>query len=78
MEEISHIRKITGKEPKLRGFELLSYSPNINFQDASKACLTEIYENQNIGIDSTLIFVFCPIGKFSLCGGTPAKKVWGV
>ena len=47
MEEISHIRKITGKEPKLRGFELLSYSPNINFQDASKACLTEIYENQN-------------------------------
>ena len=28
MEEISYIKKITGKQPKLRGFELLSYSPN--------------------------------------------------
>lgn len=46
MEEISYIHDITGKYPKLRGFELLSYSPNINFQDATEECTTEIYENQ--------------------------------
>ena len=46
MEEIAYIEEVTGKSPKLRGFELLSYSPNINFEDASEACLTEIYENQ--------------------------------
>ncbi len=47
MEEISYIIEKTGKEPKLRGFELLSYSPNINYKDADEACLTEIYENQH-------------------------------
>ncbi len=46
MEEIAYIEKKTGKSPKLRGFELLAYSPNINYDDASEACLTEIYENQ--------------------------------
>lgn len=46
MEEISYIEKITGKRPKLRGFELLAYSPNINYSDASEPCLTEIYENR--------------------------------
>ena len=34
-EEIDYIRQVTGKEPKLRGFELLAYSPNINYEDAS-------------------------------------------
>lgn len=47
MEEITYIREKTGKMPKLRGFELLAYSPNINYEDASQECLTEIYENQN-------------------------------
>lgn len=47
MEEITYIRTLTGKEPKLRGFELLSYSPNINYDDADEACITEIYENRN-------------------------------
>lgn len=47
MEEIAYIREKTGKEPKLRGFELLSYSPNINYEDADEACLKEIYENRN-------------------------------
>lgn len=47
MEEIAYINQVTGKSPKLRGFELLAYSPNINYEDASKECLTEIYENQN-------------------------------
>lgn len=46
MEEINYIRDITGKEPLLRGFELLAYSPNINYEDASKECLTEVYENR--------------------------------
>lgn len=46
MEEITYIREVTGKEPKLRGFELLAYSPNINEEDAGEACLTEVYENR--------------------------------
>ena len=46
MEEIDYISKVTGKEPLLRGFELLSYSPNINYADASEECLTEVYENR--------------------------------
>ncbi|MDE6626959.1 MAG: glycoside hydrolase family 26 protein [Lachnospiraceae bacterium] len=47
MEEIDYIREVTGKEPKLRGFELLAYSPNINYDDASEPCLTEVYENRD-------------------------------
>ena len=47
MEEIDYIKSKTGKEPLLRGFEMLSYSPNINYNDASEACLTEVYENRN-------------------------------
>ena len=47
MEEIAYIKEVTGKEPKLRGFELLSYSPNINYEDADEACLTEVYENRH-------------------------------
>lgn len=47
MEEITYIKEVTGKEPKLRGFEMLAYSPNINYEDASEACLTEVYENRN-------------------------------
>lgn len=47
MEEIVYIKKNTGKVPKLIGFELLSYSPNINYDDASDACLKEIYENRD-------------------------------
>ena len=47
MEELDYIRDVTGKTPKLIGFELLAYSPNINYDDASEACLTEIYENRD-------------------------------
>lgn len=46
MEEMAYIRQITEKQPKLIGFELLSYSPNINYDDASEECLREIYENR--------------------------------
>lgn len=47
MEEIDYIKSKTGKEPLLRWFEMLAYSPNINDNDASEACLTEVYENRN-------------------------------
>ncbi len=53
MEEISYIEKITGKQPKLRGFELLSYSPNINYNNADESCLTEVYENRGT-VDTAL------------------------
>ena len=52
-EEIAYIRGLTGREPKLRGFELLSYSPNINYSDADAACLTEVYENRGT-VDTAL------------------------
>lgn len=47
MEEVDYIQKMTGKKPKLRGFEMLAYSPNINYDDASEPCLTEVEENKN-------------------------------
>lgn len=46
MEEISYIEELTGRSPKLRGFEMLAYSPNINYDDASKPCLDEICDNR--------------------------------
>lgn len=46
MEEVQYIKDKTGYAPKLLGFELLAYSPNINYGDASEACLTEVYENR--------------------------------
>lgn len=45
MEELHHIKKITGKEPALLGFELLSYSPNINYYDTDEECMKEVEEN---------------------------------
>ena len=45
MEEFHHIKKITGHEPALLGFELLSYSPNINYLDTDDECMTEVANN---------------------------------
>lgn len=45
--ELQHIKKVTGKQPALCGFELLSYSPNINYETCDEACLKEINENKN-------------------------------
>lgn len=45
-EELHHIEKVTGKLPALCGFELLSYSPNINYETCDEAALKEIYENR--------------------------------
>lgn len=47
MEEYQYIHEVTGHYPKVVGFEMLSYSGNINWEDASEACLTEVRENQH-------------------------------
>lgn len=44
-EELHYIEKITGKQPALLGFELLSYSPNINYMDTDAECMKEVTEN---------------------------------
>lgn len=46
--EYHKIIEITGKEPALLGFELLSYSPNINYLDTDDACIKEIRDNRGI------------------------------
>jgi mannan endo-1,4-beta-mannosidase len=46
-EELAYIRDVTGKEPALCGFELLAYSPNINYSESGDECLTEVEENKN-------------------------------
>lgn len=46
-KELLYIEKVTGKLPALCGFELLSYSPNINYENSSAECLLEIDENRN-------------------------------
>lgn len=44
-EELHYIETITGKQPALLGFELLSYSPNINYMDTDAECMKEVTEN---------------------------------
>lgn len=44
-EELHHIEAVTGKQPALLGFELLSYSPNINYSDTDNECMEEVAEN---------------------------------
>ncbi|MCL2270299.1 MAG: glycoside hydrolase family 26 protein [Treponema sp.] len=46
-EELAYIREVTGKEPALCGFELLAYSPNINYRESGEECLTEVEENKH-------------------------------
>lgn len=45
MEELHRIEEITGKQPALLGFELLAYSPNINYWDTDAECLEEVEGN---------------------------------
>ena len=44
-EELLHIESVTGKKPALLGFELLSYSPNINYSDTDGECMEEVSDN---------------------------------
>lgn len=46
MEEREYIKEVTGYYPKLVEFELLSYSPNINYEESGYACLKEVEENK--------------------------------
>lgn len=46
-KELRYIEEVTGKLPALCGFELLAYSPNINYEKSSEACLLEVEENKN-------------------------------
>lgn len=46
-EELNYIYQVTGKWPALCGFELLGYSPNINYEDSGEECLLEVAENQD-------------------------------
>ena len=46
-KELKYIENVTGKLPALCGFEMLAYSPNINYEDASEECLIEVEENKN-------------------------------
>lgn len=66
MEERSHIYEITGRYPKLQGFELLSYSSNINYADASEECLTEVRDNQHT-VEAALEWAKTTQGIVSLC-----------
>lgn len=66
MEERTHIYEVTGKLPKLQGFELLSYSPNINYGDASDECLTEVEENRNT-VDTAIQWAKETNGIVALC-----------
>ena len=45
-EELEFIKKETGKLPALCGFELLSYSPNINWDSCNEEALKELRENE--------------------------------
>ena len=44
-EELHQIEAVTGQQPALLGFELLSYSPNINYLETDEACMTEVQNN---------------------------------
>ncbi len=45
-EELWQLKKVTGRFPALCGFELLAYSPNINYPSCDEAALKEINENK--------------------------------
>ena len=45
MEELHHIEQVTGRQPALLGFELLAYSPNINYLDTDEECMEEVAGN---------------------------------
>lgn len=41
-EELEYIQEVTGRLPALCGFELLAYSPNIDYENSDEECLTEV------------------------------------
>ena len=51
--DVWKVMSITGKIPAICGFELLGYSPNVNYTDTDDDAITEVMENMNT-IDSAL------------------------
>lgn len=47
MEELSLVEKMAGKKPAVCGFELLGYSPNIDFENSDEDTLEEVRNNQD-------------------------------
>ena len=45
--ELRDLQVLTGKLPAICGFELLGYSPNVNYTDTDEDAITEIMENRN-------------------------------
>ena len=45
-EELYKVHEVTGKMPALCGFELLSYSPNINLETGDEECVSEVEKNR--------------------------------
>lgn len=46
-KELHYIKEKTGEMPVVCGFELLAYSPNINYAESDEVCLLEVEENKN-------------------------------
>ena len=46
-EELTYLKDVTGRQPALCGFELLSYSPNIPYETCNEECLKEIEANKD-------------------------------
>jgi len=46
-EELTYVQEVTGKLPALCGFELLAYSPNINYESCDEECLKEVNDNKD-------------------------------
>lgn len=43
--ELRDIQALTGKLPAMAGFELLGYSPNVNYEDTDEEAVAEVMEN---------------------------------
>ena len=77
MMDLEVIRRETGKEPALLGFELLSYSPNINYLDTDEECMTEVLENYGTlkrawewaGRKGLITFTWHWFSPLSVCAG---------
>ena len=75
-EELLFIEKETGKLPALCGFELLAYSPNINWESCDEECLKELRENEG-QIKEQIGVVFDSMNLPELLRGKDVGKVLG-
>lgn len=45
--ELRDLQALTGQLPAICGFELLGYSPNVNYADTDKDAIAEVMENRD-------------------------------